>query len=230
MKSRVTLSVLVIAVSVFQFGCTSYSFRGTHSPFPPKTPVVQQYKLNQYSSDIKPSLTPWSIVRFGGTQVSKRDIERTLLAAYPDRFVRAETAIPVDISVRSVESRCNAWGLVPYFLTLGIYPANVIRYQDRCEITVSMDGCRKKGEAKFRSNAWLSVWTPFGKDRTDSPDEYTGTHEGGGGLMIAPHTNSECFERQKNVYISEIAAEVNAVVLKLEQAKVTANPDNSSKE
>jgi len=214
MKRRKIFNVGVVAVFLLQQGCASYSFRGAHSPSAkaPCEASVRQYRLNRYTSNIPLSLTPWSIARFAGVNTSKRDLERTLLNLYPARFTRKETAFPVDVKVRYVESKRNAWGLAFYFLTLGIYPSNILCYEDRCEVLVSINGQARKGLVKYRSNCWLSVWTPFGLHRKDSMGEYTGSHRTGKGFMIAPHLSTECLNDQKDVFTSEIAAEINAYI------------------
>jgi hypothetical protein len=97
-----------------------------------------------------------------------------------------------------------------------------MRYEDQCEVIVSVNGDTQRGTVKFRSNSWLSVWTPFGKNRTDSQDEYSGTYSHGGGIMVAPHLNTQCANGQKETYIAEVAAEINANISKLEQTAVVA--------
>lgn len=213
---KTLLALSIVSLSMFFTGCTSYSFRGSHTPPPPAAPLSSnQYHLKNYTSDIKWG-NGWSIPKGAGRQVIKQEIENELCATYPRRFTKDAGSTPIDVRVRHIDSDVSCWGMIPYFLSLGIYPGNIMRYMDTCEVTVSANGMAKKGEVKFRSNSWLSVWTPWALSRRDSPDAYTGAHRRGNGIMTVSAPGNTCFEHQSEVFTAEIIAEINTKILELE--------------
>lgn len=210
MAMKKTLFLLIpVLLSVSFCGCTSYSLRGLHTKMSPMPEPGSTYYLRSYSADLGwPN--GWSVAKCGGKQIIKQEIANGLHSSYPERFPRTADGIPVDVKVTLVDSKCNMWGLVPYFLTLGVYPANVIRYTDTCDVSVSVGGIKRTGRVKFRTNSWLSVWTPFGLSRTDSPDEYNGEHRRGSGIMMTP----SIYRDQSDIYISEVVEEISAQLAK----------------
>ncbi len=215
MKKKQLLILPLLALVFLETGCTSYSFRGAHATPAPTNPVSldKKYKLTSYNNSFKASATPWSITGYGAIKLSKRDIERQLVDQYPNYFTRDEQGIPIKVSVDLENTKRHMWGLVPYLATLGIYPARIINFEDDCAVTVSVLNAKKTGNVRFRSNSWLSVWTPFGLTRKDKPDNFTGEHRHGSGVMIAPHLSSKCATDQKETYLVEVCDEVAAIIM-----------------
>ena len=198
-------------------GCSSYSFRGAHT-IPPKVSVQnnEKYQMRNYSLDVHKGLSSWSVAQFSGSKVVKSDIEKELIEKYKNKFNNDNNGNLFDVKINCKPTQCSLSGLFPYFLSLGFYPANIVNYKDSCDVLVSINDNVKKGEVKFRSNGWLSVFTPFGLYKIDQADEYNGMNRFGSGILQAPHLNKECLEKQKSVFISEVAKEISTCIVEIE--------------
>jgi len=224
MKKSLYASLALIFLSFFQTGCSSYSFRGLHRTLPPaKIEAHQKYRLNDYTINVPPKISMAWFIPYAGAFATKADLQNALLSKYPNRFTMDSDATPINVNINCFEYNYHGaqsfLNALLYFFSLGVYPANFIYLEDRCEVKVMTSLQSHRGGVQFRTKAWLSVFSPFGLFRTDDQDGYTGTYRHGSGVFVGPHIDAKCFEDAKYTYVNEVVDEVDACVDILESKK-----------
>ena len=162
-------------------------------------------------------------IPYAGAFATKSDMQNSLISKYPNRFTMDSDATPINVNINCFEYNYHGaqsfLNALLYFSSLGVYPANYLYLEDRCEVKVMTSLQSHRGGVQFRTKAWLSVFSPFGLFRTDDQDGYTGTYQHGSGVFVGPLTDSECFENAKHTYVNEVVDEVDAIVDILESKK-----------
>lgn len=207
-------------------GCTSYSFRGSQPNSSDKNlrELPSSFRIASYSYELggQGMPNPWSTPRNVGSSVDKSVLQKSLAHKYPDLFTDEDESIPLDVIVTFTSGNADFWGLVPYFLSLGILPSRIVYYTDRCEVRTSISEDRKarakRSDIAFSSKCWLSVWTPLPLLMSDSPREFTGAYRSGYGVMAAPHLNNLCLQNQKDVFTDTVAEGVVSCIGTMDKA------------
>ena len=220
-----TASLLGLVFVVLLTGCSSYSFRGTKAaafdlavPMPSCKFRVDKFNLVASGSNAG---NIWAISASASAKVDKRIMQSTLARMRPELFTEDETGIPLDIKVDVSECHGDYWGMVPYFLFLGIVPSRIVYFRESGTVSVCVSDNTELHPSQenigFSSKGWLSVWTPFGAMMSDSPDLYQGESRSGAGVMVAPHLNDKCRADQQDVYSVTVANAVIAALGKMDK-------------
>lgn len=224
MKKSLYVILAFIFLSFFQIGCSSYSFRGTHTTLPSvKTEPEQKYRLNDYTINVPPKKSMAWHIPYAGAFATKSDMQNLLISKYPNWFTMDSDATPINVSINCYEynnhSARSFLVLLWLFPILWPFPINILYLEDKCDVQVMTPLQLQRGGVQFRTNAWLTVIGPWGLYRNDDQDEYTGTYRHGSGVFVGPHLDAKCFEDDKDVYVNEVVDEIKATVNILESKK-----------
>lgn len=220
-------NIFMVFLVILSSGCTSYSFRGSQ-PTIGRVDFKTKFTVKKYSYSCsgRGGATAWSIAQFAGKPVDKTAIERTLVTKYPSLFSQ-DGGMPIDVEVSLTDGHTGWGGFVLYMLTLGGYPAKTYSSKDVCDVNVSLSNADNvkymTSEVKFNSSGWLTLWTPFGLIMSDKPGSYTGPYRSGGGIMVAPHLDSDCLLDQQDVFMETVAAGIVSCLGELDETKIPAS-------
>jgi hypothetical protein len=227
---RLIFLLAAIVGAALQTGCAVYSIRGTHSSdlLGVQTANGPKYRLASYTVEFSQDwflATPAHYARFGLTQL---DVERTLIEKNPLRFTRgfvpdakdgSAAAIPLNVHLRTVNSTSDcAPGLAIYFISLGILPGKIHSFEDTFDVEVRTGEATSqrvaRGGVGYRSNLWLSCYTPLALLCSDSADNYRdrGLHKEGRGGVADTKADSEY------IFLGALSNEINALIDRLEMS------------
>ena len=187
------LRVMMVAL-LFGTGCTSYKVCGhAHASGGTSTNLKRTYRLQQINVrnvSTMPAIIWTTEFAFAKTPASA--YERLVTRSRSDVFAERPDSIPiaVDVSLRNSEGSRGWTILVPYLVTLGIFPAQ-IQYDDTCDVTVRrLDTAIFAPGASFtfQHRMMVTAFSPIGLGGFE-PDPTATAERSGNGIMAQPEIN-----------------------------------------
>lgn len=222
------LGVLVAAGVVSGMsGCSSYRLAGGHEPIVrSKIPDVK-FRLQNYEGMPaarnhgvgKIASRGCSIVQSCGQSVWKGDLEKVLLSAYPDLFSTDSSAIPINVSVALVDSKCDDTSSSLSEILLMLVPGGY-EFTESCSVSVSVDGVDSSSMCpetiRLKSFVWQSI-TPLGWKLPSAFDGYNGVeYAETDSFMNHLGDTDKCQGHMTEVFTSEVSAGIVLALTRLD--------------
>jgi len=222
----VVLRVAWAVILLCGMGCTSYRVCGhagsatTTNPGLRRTYRLQRIDVRNVSSN--PMVVWTAEFAFAKTPISA--YERLVTRSRPDVFAERPDSVPisVEVSLRNSEGSLGWTILVPYLVTLGIFPAQV-QYDDTCDVTVrrlDVPYFTPAATFKFQHRVMVTAFSPIGLGGFE-PDPTVTAERSGNGIMAQPEINMTVRNN-----IAEALAETMAatIVESLRQMEAAESP------
>ena len=220
------LRVVGMVALSFGTGCTSYKVCGhAHASGATSTNLKRTYRLQRIdvrNVSAMPAILWTTEFAFAKTPISA--YERLVTRSRPEVFAERPDSVPISVEVSLLNSEGSlGWTiLVPYLVTLGIFPAQ-IQYDDTCRVTVRrLDAPYSAPDATFtfQHKMQVTAFSPIGLGGFE-PDPTATAERSGNGILAQPEINMTVRNN-----IAEALAETMAttIVESLRQMEAAESP------
>ncbi len=218
------LQTAVVVVLLCSAGCSSYRVcgyapgRGGTNEITKQTYRLQRIVVRNVSS--MPTIV-WT-TEFALAKTPTSTYERLVTQKLPNVFSDERTSIPIEVEV-SIRSSTGSLGwtiLVPYLVTLGIFPAQ-IQYDDVCGVVVRrLDSSVVSAEQtfNFQHKTMVTAFSPIGLGGFE-PDSAATSERSGNGIMAQPEINMDVRNNIAEALAETIAATIATALQQLEAAE-----------